>query len=222
MHGCASIRRRERIFIFFIKEKRKRKKTHATYGWWDMAAATINTTVLFLKPLHRWIPTRSPFPWSVPPRLYTTSRPQPRLPRSACRPLEVTNPPHRCGPPHQYHLAGGENLPGARPPKLASSHRSSQLFLGYNPGRTAVPFWGQTSRIPSRLSPKRDCGTERGTELCIYGTLYLTQRPTTQFAKQSRNDYCRVCLFVCLFVCFLLSHFLSSPLFSLSLSPSFS
>ena len=26
---------------------------------------------------------------------------------------------------------------------------------------TAVPFWGQSSQIPSSLSPKRDCGTKR-------------------------------------------------------------
>ena len=30
-----------------------------------------------------------------------------------------------------------------------------------NPFRTAVPFWGQSSQIPSSWSPKRDCGTER-------------------------------------------------------------
>ena len=29
-----------------------------------------------------------------------------------------------------------------------------------NPFRTAVPFWGQTSRISSSLSPKRDCGSK--------------------------------------------------------------
>ena len=30
-----------------------------------------------------------------------------------------------------------------------------------NPSRTAVPFWGQTTQIPSSLSPKRDCGPKR-------------------------------------------------------------
>ena len=30
-----------------------------------------------------------------------------------------------------------------------------------NPFRTAVPFWGQTSQIPSSLSPKRDWGSKR-------------------------------------------------------------
>ena len=29
-----------------------------------------------------------------------------------------------------------------------------------NPLRTAVPFWGQTSQVPSSMSPKRDCGTK--------------------------------------------------------------
>ena len=27
--------------------------------------------------------------------------------------------------------------------------------------RTAVPFWGQVTQIPSNLSPKRDCGPKR-------------------------------------------------------------
>ena len=30
-----------------------------------------------------------------------------------------------------------------------------------NPFRTAVPFWGQTTKILSSLSPKRDCGSKR-------------------------------------------------------------
>ena len=30
-----------------------------------------------------------------------------------------------------------------------------------NPFRTAVPFWGQTTLILSKLSPKRDCGPKR-------------------------------------------------------------
>ena len=29
------------------------------------------------------------------------------------------------------------------------------------PFRTAVSFWGQTSQVPSTLSPKRDCGSKR-------------------------------------------------------------
>ena len=33
--------------------------------------------------------------------------------------------------------------------------------MDLNPFRTAVPFWGQTSQIPSSLSPKRDCGPRR-------------------------------------------------------------
>ena len=31
----------------------------------------------------------------------------------------------------------------------------------FNPFRTAVPFWGQTSQISSKLSPKRDCSAKR-------------------------------------------------------------
>ena len=30
--------------------------------------------------------------------------------------------------------------------------------VAINPFRTAVPFWGQNTLIPSSLSPKRDCG----------------------------------------------------------------
>ena len=30
--------------------------------------------------------------------------------------------------------------------------------LNMNPFRTAVPFWGHTTQIPSNLSPKRDGG----------------------------------------------------------------
>ena len=30
----------------------------------------------------------------------------------------------------------------------------------FNPFRTAVPFWGQTTLISSNLSPKRDCGSK--------------------------------------------------------------
>ena len=33
----------------------------------------------------------------------------------------------------------------------------------YNPFRTAVPFWGQTSQILSTFSPERDCGPKRVT-----------------------------------------------------------
>ena len=35
------------------------------------------------------------------------------------------------------------------------------LQCGFNPVRSAVPFWGQISQIPSSLSPKRDCSSER-------------------------------------------------------------
>ena len=34
------------------------------------------------------------------------------------------------------------------------------MLVGFNPFRTAVPFWGQTSLISSSLYPKRDCGSK--------------------------------------------------------------
>ena len=39
--------------------------------------------------------------------------------------------------------------------------RSFFRFLSIIPFRTAVPFWGQTARFSSSLSPKRDCGPNR-------------------------------------------------------------
>ena len=33
----------------------------------------------------------------------------------------------------------------------------------FHPFRTAVPFWGQTTQIPSFLSPTRDCSPKRRT-----------------------------------------------------------
>ena len=42
------------------------------------------------------------------------------------------------------------------------------LYAWLNPIRTAVPFWGQASLIPSVSSPKRDCGAKRVDKiLCI-------------------------------------------------------
>ena len=32
--------------------------------------------------------------------------------------------------------------------------------IAFNPVRTAVPFWGQTTQSSSCLSPKRDCGSK--------------------------------------------------------------
>ena len=34
------------------------------------------------------------------------------------------------------------------------------LVTSFNPVSSAVPFWGQTTRIPGSVSPKRDCGTK--------------------------------------------------------------
>ena len=48
---------------------------------------------------------------------------------------------------------------------LLSQCTRTRTFTRYlNPFRTAVLFWGQTTQISSRLSPKRDCGSE-GVEL---------------------------------------------------------
>ena len=52
-------------------------------------------------------------------------------------------------PPWHVHIFAYDHLV----PRTAASN--------INPFRTAVPFWGQTSQIPSSLSPKRDCGAIR-------------------------------------------------------------
>ena len=38
--------------------------------------------------------------------------------------------------------------------------KNDVLFLPLNPLITAVPFWGQTTRKLTGLSPKRDCGSK--------------------------------------------------------------
>ena len=43
----------------------------------------------------------------------------------------------------------------------ASCTLGGENMVCINPFRTAVPFWGQTTQIPSKLSPKRDCGPKR-------------------------------------------------------------
>ena len=40
-----------------------------------------------------------------------------------------------------------------------SGKKTPQVVV--NPFRTAVPFWGQPTQILSKLSPKRDCSSER-------------------------------------------------------------
>ena len=44
-------------------------------------------------------------------------------------------------------------------PAIIEKRRRGACSL--HPLRTVVPFWGQTTQIPSVLSPKRDCGTKR-------------------------------------------------------------
>ena len=44
------------------------------------------------------------------------------------------------------------------------------LYWMFNPFRTAVPFWGQTTQLSSSLSRQRDCGPKRDKE--VPGTLY--------------------------------------------------
>ena len=51
------------------------------------------------------------------------------------------------------HIGGLGRLISFHPPRLT--------ILLVDPFRTAVPFMGQTSQIPSTLSPKRDCSLER-------------------------------------------------------------
>ena len=52
----------------------------------------------------------------------------------------------------------------------------------FNPFRTAVPFWGQTTQLLSNLSPKRDCGS-KGVKLLLNQTfgclVYLDLRLST-------------------------------------------
>ena len=37
---------------------------------------------------------------------------------------------------------------------------AAAVFFTFNPFRTAVPFWGQSSQISSSFVPKRDCGSK--------------------------------------------------------------
>ena len=59
--------------------------------------------------------------------------------------------------------------------------------LRVNPFRTAVPFWGQRTQIPSSLSPKRDCGSKwvkvtchTLTDLTTLGTVLFTHVVVTR------------------------------------------
>ena len=50
------------------------------------------------------------------------------------------------------------NVPG----KCLVPKAGLQCYIrGLSPFRTAVPFWGQTTQIPSSISSKRDCGPKR-------------------------------------------------------------
>ena len=46
------------------------------------------------------------------------------------------------------------------------------VTISVNPFRTAVPFWGQTSRILSNLSPKLDCGPKSVNLVYYSGGVY--------------------------------------------------
>ena len=53
-------------------------------------------------------------------------------------------------------------------PGFYGMYDSCPLDLGYfNPFRTAVQFWGQTSQISSSFVPKRDCGS-KGVKFNMY------------------------------------------------------
>ena len=43
---------------------------------------------------------------------------------------------------------------------ISRRHSTIQTILGYNPFRTAVPFWEQFIQSPISLCPKRDCGAK--------------------------------------------------------------
>ena len=53
-----------------------------------------------------------------------------------------------------------QNVRAARILRLILYHHF-QASPAVNPFRTAVPFWGQSTQISSRLPQKRDCGSER-------------------------------------------------------------
>ena len=59
------------------------------------------------------------------------------------------------------------------------SHYTVEAFYGRGSSldlfRTAVPFWGQSTQISSSQSPKRDCGTRKGS----------TPHPKTDVSKKS-------------------------------------
>ena len=51
-----------------------------------------------------------------------------------------------------------------------------------NPFRTAVPFWGQTTRSLTGLSPERDCGSLKGLKapMIVVGGIYILYVCTTR------------------------------------------
>ena len=55
-----------------------------------------------------------------------------------------------------------------------------------NPFRTAAPFWGQTARILSNLSPNRDCGPKR-VNLCA--TLTTGTPPLHRYFDRAYDRY---------------------------------
>ena len=71
-------------------------------------------------------------------------------------------PAHHSAPPAPLHRP---HHPFTKALRSHSGHHISivikKITLYFNPFRTAVPFWGQTTRNLSGLSPKRDCGSKR-------------------------------------------------------------
>ena len=60
-----------------------------------------------------------------------------------------------------------------------------------DPFRTAVPFWGQNSQIPSSLSPERDCTPKRVKRRPRVRTYQTPGQITRQGAHLARLRACR-------------------------------
>ena len=71
--------------------------------------------------------------------------------------LRSSSPSVDPGPCHCYICREGQRGTAVR----MASTRVCIVYSCYNPFRTAVPLWGQSSHFISNLSPKRDCGSKR-------------------------------------------------------------
>ena len=78
----------------------------------------------------------------------------------------------------RHHIAGSYPLP-------PTTVRTLRFYREVIPSETAVPFWGQTSQIPSTLSPKRDCSPKR-----VYGD------SSPFFPRRLASIFCFVCFVV--------------------------